>query len=106
MVRHITGKNGWYIGSGGESNKGFLEIGTIDDGDEEIRFVSRGSGDTIRRTLKLIDSGGNTRVPGNIYIDEALGGGGSAFISKIKHISVLAVLISICVTRLAVRQIS
>lgn len=88
MVRHITGKNalndGWYIGSGGESNKGFLEIGTIDDGDEEIRFVSRGSGDTIRRTLKLIDSGGNTRVPGNIYIDEALGGGGSAFISKNK----------------------
>ena len=84
MVRHITGKNalndGWYIGS----NKGFLEIGTIDDGDEEIRFVSRGSGDTIRRTLKLIDSGGNTRVPGNIYIDEALGGGGSAFISKNK----------------------
>lgn len=88
MVRHITGKNalndGWYIGSGGESNKGFLEIGTIDDGDEEIRFVSRGSGDTILRTLKLIDSGGNTRVPGNIYIDEALGGGGSAFISKNK----------------------
>lgn len=88
MVRHITGKNalndGWYIGSGGESNKGFLEIGTIDDGNEEIRFVSRGSGDTIRRTLKLIDSGGNTRVPGNIYIDEALGGGGSAFISKNK----------------------
>ncbi|WPJ52575.1 hypothetical protein RCIP0052_00056 [Klebsiella phage RCIP0052] len=88
MVRHITGKNalndGWYIGSGGESNKGFLEIGTIDDGDEEIRFVSRGSGDTIRRTLKLIDSGGNTCVPGNIYIDEALGGGGSAFISKNK----------------------
>lgn len=88
MVRHITGKNalndGWYIGSGGESNKGFLEIGTIDDGDEEIRFVSRGSGDTVRRTLKLIDSGGNTRVPGNIYIDEAMGGAGSAFISKSK----------------------
>lgn len=88
MVRHITGRNalndGWYIGSGGESNKGFLEIGTIDDGDEEIRFVSRGSGDTVRRTLKLIDSGGNTRVPGNIYIDEAMGGGGSAFISKNK----------------------
>lgn len=88
MVRHITGKNalndGWYIGSGGESNKGFLEIGTIDDGNEEIRFVSRGSGDTVRRTLKLIDSGGNTRVPGNIYIDEAMGGGGSAFISKNK----------------------
>ena len=88
MVRHITGKNalndGWYIGSGGERNKGFLEIGTIDDGDEEIRFVSRGSGDTVRRTLKLIDSGGNTRVPGNIYIDEAMGGGGSAFISKNK----------------------
>lgn len=88
MVRHITGKNalndGWYIGSGGESNKGFLEIGTIDDGDEEIRFVSRGSGDTVRRTLKLIDSGGNTRVPGNIYIDKAMGGGGSAFISKNK----------------------
>nr|HDI1683178.1 tail fiber domain-containing protein [Klebsiella pneumoniae] len=88
MVRHITGKNalndGWYIGSGGESNKGFLEIGTIDDGDEEIRFVSRGSGDTVRRTLKLIDSGGNTRVPGNIYIDEAMGGGGSDFISKNK----------------------
>lgn len=88
MVRHITGKNalndGWYIGSGGVSNEGFLEIGTIDDGNEEIRFVTRGSADTIRRTLKLIDTGGNTRVPGNIYIDEAMGGGGSAFISKNK----------------------
>lgn len=73
-VRHIQGKNasndGWYIGSGGESNKGYLEIGTIDDGDEEIRFVQRGSGNVIKNTVKIINSAGNSEFAGDVKITQ------------------------------------
>lgn len=81
-TKHIQGKSanddGWYIGSGGAANKGYLEIGTIDDGDEEIRFVQRGASNIIRREAKILDSSGHTRVPGNVYSD------GNAFIVKNK----------------------
>lgn len=81
-TKHIQGKSanddGWYIGSGGAANKGYLEIGTIDDGDEEIRFVQRGASNVIRREAKILDSSGHTRVPGNVYSD------GNAFIVKNK----------------------
>ena len=67
----MTGDNdGWYIGSGSDgTNKGFLEIGVIDDGDEEIRIVQRGPANSIRRILKLLDTTGHTRIPGNLYLE-------------------------------------
>lgn len=69
-----TGQNdGWYIGGGADGvNKGFFEIGVIDDGDEEIRFVQRASennGSTVCRMAKILDSTGQTRIPGNLYMD-------------------------------------
>lgn len=69
----VTGDNdGWYIGSGSDgTNKGFLEIGVIDDGDEEIRVVQRGPANSIRRILKLLDTAGHTRIPGNLYMEGA-----------------------------------
>lgn len=72
IVRHIVGKcatnDGWYIGAGGTSNRGILEIGTIDDGAETIQFVQRGSGNVEARKLVLLDGSGNTTLPGDLRL--------------------------------------
>lgn len=72
ITRHIVGKNaandGWYIGAGGTSNNGILEIGTIDDGNETIQFVQRGSNNVEARKLVLLDASGNTTLPGDLRL--------------------------------------
>ncbi|UYL05705.1 hypothetical protein PMMJPKLI_00165 [Klebsiella phage KP13MC5-1] len=72
ITRHIVGKcasnDGWYIGSGGTSNNGIFEIGTIDDGTETIQFVQRGAGNVEARKLVLLDSSGNTTLPGDLRL--------------------------------------
>lgn len=72
IVRHIVGKcatnDGWYIGAGGTSNNGILEIGTIDDGAETIQFVQRGAGNVEARKLVLLDGSGNTTLPGDLRL--------------------------------------
>ncbi|HGX3205250.1 TPA: hypothetical protein ACNH8W_003937 [Klebsiella pneumoniae] len=72
IVRHIVGKNatndGWYIGAGGTSNNGILEIGTIDDGNETIQFVQRGANNVEARKLVLLDASGNTTLPGDLRL--------------------------------------
>lgn len=72
ITRHIVGKcaanDGWYIGAGGTSNNGILEIGTIDDGTETIQFVQRGSGNVEARKLVLLDGSGNTTFPGDLRL--------------------------------------
>lgn len=72
ITRHIVGKcasnDGWYIGSGGTSNNGILEIGTIDDGTETIQFVQRGAGNVEARKLVLLDDSGNTTLPGELRL--------------------------------------
>lgn len=72
ITRHIVGKcasnDGWYIGSGGTSNNGILEIGTIDDGTETIQFVQRGAGNVEARKLVLLDSSGDTTLPGDLRL--------------------------------------
>ena len=72
ITRHIVGKcatnDGWYIGAGGTSNNGILEIGTIDDGIETIQFVQRGPGNVEARKLVLLDGSGNTTLPGDLRL--------------------------------------
>lgn len=72
ITRHIIGKcatnDGWYIGAGGTSNSGILEIGTIDDGVETIQFVQRGAGNAEARKLVLLDSSGSTTLPGDLRL--------------------------------------
>lgn len=72
ITRHIVGKcatnDGWYIGAGGTSNSGILEIGTIDDGAETIQFVQRGAGNVEARKLVLLNSSGNTTLPGDLRL--------------------------------------
>lgn len=74
LVRHITGKcannDGWYIGAGGASDQGFLEIGTYDNGNKPIYFVQRTGGTTqaeVRR-LALLDGFGDTSIPGDLRL--------------------------------------
>ncbi len=72
ITRHIVGKcatnDGWYIGAGGTSNSGILEIDTIDDGAETIQFVQRGAGNVEARKLVLLDGSGNTTLPGDLRL--------------------------------------
>lgn len=72
ITRHIVGKcatnDGWYIGAGGTSNNGILEIGTIDDGVETIQFVQRGTNNIEARKLVLLDGSGNTTLPGDLRL--------------------------------------
>lgn len=72
ITRHIVGKcatnDGWYIGAGGTSNNGILEIGTIDDGNETIQFVQRGSNNVEARKLVLLDGSGSTTIPGDLRL--------------------------------------
>ena len=74
ITRHIVGKcatnDGWYIGAGGASDQGFLEIGTYDNGNEPIYFVQRTGGTTqaeVRR-LALLDGFGDTSIPGDLRL--------------------------------------
>lgn len=74
LVRHITGKcannDGWYIGAGGASDQGFLEIGTYDNGNEPIYFVQRtgGTAQAEVRRLALLDGAGDTSIPGDLRL--------------------------------------
>jgi urease beta subunit len=74
LVRHITGKcannDGWYIGAGGASDQGFLEIGTYDNGNEPIYFVQRtgGTAQAEVRRLALLDGFGDTSIPGDLRL--------------------------------------
>lgn len=72
ITRHIVGKcatnDGWYIGAGGTSNSGILEIGTIDDGVETIQIVQRGAGNIEARKLVLLDNTGSTTLPGDLRL--------------------------------------
>jgi hypothetical protein len=50
------------------SNSGYAEIATADDGTEPIYVRQYGGGfDWVARTLTLLDSNGNTIIPGNTY---------------------------------------
>lgn len=75
LVRHIIGRaganDGWYIGAGGASDQGFLEIGTYDNGNEPIYFVQRTGGTTQEeaRRLALLDASGDTSIPGHLRLN-------------------------------------
>jgi hypothetical protein len=57
-----------FLASSTDSNAGYLEIATADDGTEPI-YVRQYTGvySSITRTLTLLDSSGNTQFCGNVY---------------------------------------
>ena len=58
---------------GNSINDGSLEIATADDGNEPI-YVRQYSGNfvTVKRTLTLLDKSGNTIIPGDLTVTNAL----------------------------------
>lgn len=79
-IRFTCGVNdGARIMTGGELDKGYLEIATADNGNEPIYFrqyhgsPSAGSFATAARTLTLLDANGNSSFPGTISSKEFIG---------------------------------
>ena len=67
QIRGIVGSNDYWRVAGGATagNAGWMEIATADDGNEPI-YVRQYTGayTTITRTLTLLDTSGNTTLPG------------------------------------------
>ena len=65
----IADNDYWRIGGAGtSSNAGYMEIATADDGSEPIHVRQyTGVFSTLKRTLTLLDSDGNTAIPGLLY---------------------------------------
>ena len=68
----MGGSDNWRIGGGATaSDQGYLEIATNDNANEPIyvrqyKWSEQGGWTTIQRTLTLLDSNGNTIVPGSV----------------------------------------
>lgn len=69
----------WRIyGRSTADNAGYLEIATADDGNEPIYFRQyTGVFSTLKRTLTLLDSNGNSNFPGNVTTKDIYGSAGS-----------------------------
>lgn len=69
----------WRIyGRSTADNAGYLEIATADDGNAPIYFRQyTGVFSTVRRTLTLLDSNGNSNFPGNVTTKDIYGSAGS-----------------------------
>lgn len=75
QIRFTVGGNDYArIAAGAaESNAGWMEMATADDGNEPI-YVRQYSGayTTVRRTLTLLDASGNTVLPGTLLLSKAI----------------------------------
>ena len=68
LVKGAMGGNDFFrIRVGGNTDAGWTEIATADNGDEPI-YIRQYTGDfvTVARELKLLDANGDTHLPGNL----------------------------------------
>lgn len=74
-IKFTCGANDYArIMTGGETDKGYLEIATADNGNEPIYFRQyTGSFSTVTRTLTLLDANGNSSFPGTITSNGFIG---------------------------------
>lgn len=67
LIQGHTTTDGGYIAVGNNAaDKGYVEIGTIDDADAEIYASQRTSANAVIRIAKLLDGAGNTSFPGTV----------------------------------------
>ncbi|MDH1068949.1 hypothetical protein N5B96_05505 [Acinetobacter johnsonii] len=67
LIQADTTTDGGYIAVGNNAaDKGYVEIGTIDDADAEIYASQRTSANAVLRRAKLLDGSGNTSFPGTV----------------------------------------
>lgn len=67
LIQADTTTDGGYLAVGNNAtDKGYVEIGTIDDADTEIYASQRTSANAVTRRAKLLDGSGNTSFPGTV----------------------------------------
>ncbi|ADG36198.1 putative tail fibre protein [Acinetobacter phage Acj61] len=67
LIQADTTTDGGYLAVGNNAaDRGYVEIGTIDDADAEIYASQRTSANAVIRRAKLLDGAGNTSFPGNL----------------------------------------
>ena len=67
LIQASTTTDGGYIAVGNNAaDRGYVEIGTIDDADAEIYASQRTSANAVIRRAKLLDGAGNTSFPGPV----------------------------------------
>jgi len=76
VIGIVAGNDQWFVGGGGTGGDlGYLEISTGDNANEPI-YVRQYSGTPLVgsdvRTLTLLDSVGNTSIPGNVLVSGSL----------------------------------
>lgn len=68
-IEGVVGSNDFWrvVGGASETNAGFLELATGDDGNEPIHVTQyAGRFTTVRHTATLLDAAGNTNFPGTV----------------------------------------
>lgn len=68
-IEGVAGGNDYWrvVGGASETNAGYLELATGDDGNEPIHVTQyAGHFTTVRRTATLLDAAGNTNFPGTV----------------------------------------
>jgi hypothetical protein len=67
LIQASTTTDGGYLAVGNNgADKGYVEIGTIDDADAEIYASQRTSANAVLRRAKLLDGSGNTSFTGTV----------------------------------------
>lgn len=77
LIEGSTSTDGGYIAVGNHgSDKGYLELGTIDDGDTAVYARKRNNVNAILEEAIILGPDGNTSFPHSVFIHNALGGYG------------------------------
>lgn len=77
LIQANTTSDGGYIAVGNHGgDKGYLELGTVDDPDAAIYARKRNAANTILEEAVILGSDGNTSFPKSVFIHNALGGYG------------------------------
>lgn len=67
LIQASTTTDGGYLAVGNNAaDRGYVEIGTIDDADAEIYASQRNGANAVIRRAKLLDDAGNTSFPGTV----------------------------------------
>lgn len=75
LIEGTTVTDGGYIAVGNHgSDKGYLELGTVDDGDAAIYARKRNGANAVLEEAVLLGSDGNTSFPHSVFIHNAPGG--------------------------------
>ena len=77
LIQADTTTDGGYIAVGNHgSDRGYLELGTVDDGDAAIYARKRNGANTILDEAVILGPDNNTSFPNSVFIHNAIGGYG------------------------------